>query len=76
MHTIPKITSVFLALMALVHAFRVAEGWEVHIGGVSVPIWASAIFLVIDGGLALALWKAARSYEKNEKKSQKVHECR
>jgi len=62
--TFTKIASIFLALMALIHAFRIIMGWSVKVEGVTVPIWASLIFLVVDGGLAWGLWKESCSIKK------------
>jgi hypothetical protein len=45
-----------LSVVALVQLLRLAQGWEVTIGGVSIPIWASAVAVVVAAGLAAMLW--------------------
>jgi hypothetical protein len=49
-----------LALMALVHVFRLLFGWEVTIQGSVVPMWVSALGVFIAGGLAVMLWRESR----------------
>ncbi len=39
-------------LMALVHLGRLFAGWEVVVAGFVVPVWWSAVGLVVAGGLA------------------------
>ncbi len=47
-----SVTALMLLFGGLVHFFRILYGWQVVIGGVEIPIWASwigvlvAIFLV------------------------------
>lgn len=45
-----------LSVVALVQLLRLVQGWEVTIGGVSIPTWASAVAVVVAGGLAAMLW--------------------
>jgi hypothetical protein len=47
-------------IVALVHLLRLVLGWEVTIGSVAVPLWASGLGLVIAGGLAVMLWRESR----------------
>jgi hypothetical protein len=47
-------------IVALVHLLRLVLGWEVTIGSVAVPMWASGLGLVIAGGLAVMLWRESR----------------
>lgn len=54
------IAVVIFALMALVHIFRLAFGWEVTIQGSVVPMWVSVVGIVIIGGLAIMLWRESR----------------
>ena len=49
------------ALIAVVHLLRLFAGWEVVVGGFVIPVWWSAIGLVIAGGLALMVWREARA---------------
>ena len=46
------ITSILFLRMALLHAVRLLQGWQVTIRGAVVPIWVSWIGLVIAGYLA------------------------
>lgn len=48
---------VVLALLALLQLARVLLGWTVVVNGFAVPIWASAVAVVIAGGLALMLYR-------------------
>lgn len=45
-----------LSVVALVQLLRLVQGWEVTIGGVSIPLWASAVAVVVAAGLAAMLW--------------------
>mgnify|MGYP001064893045 CR=1 FL=1 len=51
---------VVLALVALVHLFRLFAGWSVVVTGFAVPLWWSAPIVVIFAGLALLVWREAR----------------
>jgi hypothetical protein len=55
------ITVAVLALIAVVHLLRIFAGWEVIVSGFVIPIWWSAVGLVIAGGLALMVWREART---------------
>jgi hypothetical protein len=46
------ITSILFLLIALLHAVRLLQGWQVTIGGAVVPIWISWIGVAISGFLA------------------------
>ena len=46
------LTSSIFALIALVHALRLFYGWNVTIGAWAVPVWVSALGLLIAGYLA------------------------
>ena len=51
------ITVIFLALVALVHLVRLLFAWEVTVQGIVIPVWVSAIAVVIPGALAIMLWR-------------------
>jgi hypothetical protein len=55
------IAVVIFTLMAIVHLIRLFAGWEVVVGGFVIPLWWSALGLVIAGGLALMVWREART---------------
>lgn len=46
-------------LMAIAHLLRLLAGWEVVVSGFVVPVWWSALGLVIAGVLALMVWREA-----------------
>ncbi len=46
------VTSILFLLVALLHAVRLWQGWQVTIGGAAVPVWVSWIGLAISGFLA------------------------
>ena len=46
-------------LMAIVHLVRLFAGWEVVVTGFVIPVWWSAVGLVVAGGLALMVWREA-----------------
>jgi len=48
-------------LMAIVHLLRLVFGWEVVVTGYVIPVWWSAIGLVVAGGLALMVWREAHT---------------
>jgi len=50
-----------LALIAIVHFLRLFGGWEVVVTGFAIPVWWSAIGLVIAGGLAVMVWREAHT---------------
>lgn len=53
-------TIVVLSLIAVVQLIRLTLGWDVSVNGVSVPVWASGIAVVVSGGLAVMLWRESR----------------
>ncbi len=54
------IATVFLGLVALAHLLRLVLGVEVIAGGVTIPLWLSAVACVFTGGLAVLLWREGR----------------
>lgn len=56
-----KTAVLFLALLAVVHVIRMALSWPVSVGGAAVPIWASAVAVLVTGGLAYLVWRENRS---------------
>jgi hypothetical protein len=55
------ITVVLLAIIAVVQLLRFVLGWEVTVNGLIVPVWLSGIAFVIATGLAVMVWREARS---------------
>jgi hypothetical protein len=54
------LAAVLLAVIALVHLYRLIQPFEVVIGGAIVPQWVSIVGLVVAAGLALMLWRESR----------------
>jgi len=52
---------VFLALIAVVHLLRLFGAWEVAVAGFVIPVWWSALGVLIAGGLALMVWRESRT---------------
>jgi hypothetical protein len=48
------VSGVFFGLLAIVQLARLLFRWPVHVASMSVPLWASALAVVIAG--ALATW--------------------
>ena len=48
---------VVFSLVALLQLLRVTLGWEVSVGGVIIPYWASLIACVVAATLAFMLWR-------------------
>lgn len=55
-----SIAVVVFSLVAILQLIRLVMGWEVLINGVSIPLWASGVALVVAGGLAVMLWRERR----------------
>jgi hypothetical protein len=51
-----KIAIFIFALVTLLHILRLSFGWEVAIGGIMIPMWASLLGLLVAEGLAVMLW--------------------
>jgi hypothetical protein len=48
--------SVF-TLVALSHLLRLIFGWAMTVQGVSIPMWVSAVGVVVPAGLAIMLYR-------------------
>ena len=48
------------ALVAVVQLVRVVLGWEVSIGGVSIPAWASVVAFIVAATLAVMVHRETR----------------
>jgi hypothetical protein len=49
------------SVIALVHLLRLFFGWEVMVAGFVIPVWWSALGLIVAGGLALMVWREAHA---------------
>jgi hypothetical protein len=54
------LAAVIFVLIALIHLYRLIQGFEVVVGGTRVPQWASLPGLIVAAGLALMLWRESR----------------
>jgi hypothetical protein len=49
-----------LALVALVHVFRLIRGIQVVFGSHTIPLWVSAVGAIFAGLLAIMVWRESR----------------
>ena len=59
MHRYEKVSGAFFGLLALVQLARLLFGWPVQIASVSVPLWASALAVLITGAFAIWAFRTA-----------------
>ncbi|HUR89593.1 MAG TPA: hypothetical protein VMZ74_10940 [Ramlibacter sp.] len=63
-HSMKPFTTIAVAvfsLIALLQLLRVVLGWDVVVGAMHIPLWASGVAFVVAGGLAVLLWRENRS---------------
>jgi hypothetical protein len=48
------------SLVAIAHLLRLVFQAEVLVGGATIPMWVSAVGLLVAGVLAVALWREAQ----------------
>lgn len=53
LHDYVRGTSVVFLLIAVLHLSRLALQWPAVIAGVGVPLWASAVAMLVAGGLGI-----------------------
>jgi len=55
-------TSLIFLIVAVLHAMRLLYGWEATIGSVTVPLWASAVAVLLAGYLSYRgfTWKSLK----------------
>ena len=51
---------VVFSLVALLHVLRLLYGWEVIVGGMMIPMWASVLGAVIAALLAVMVFRETR----------------
>ena len=54
------ITGTLFGLIALLHVVRLINGWPAVIGAWTVPLWMSAIGVVVAGFLVWSAWRLGR----------------
>jgi hypothetical protein len=52
-----RVAVVVFSLVALLQLLRVALGWDVTVGGILIPSWASVIACVVAATLAFMVWR-------------------
>jgi hypothetical protein len=55
--TFNSVAGIIFAVVALLHASRLALGWTAVIGGWEAPSWFSILGLLVAGGLAFCAFK-------------------
>ena len=55
-----RLAVAMFALVAAVQLVRVVLGWEVSIGGVSIPAWASVVAFIVAATLAVMVHRETR----------------
>ena len=50
--TYMTVTATLFLIVAIMHLLRIIFGWQVEIGGVSIPFWASWLALPMAGALS------------------------
>ena len=61
-----RVAGTIFGLMCLAQLLRLAVQVEVLVGGYQIPLWPSAVVLVIAGGMSLWLWKLSKPVTKRE----------
>jgi hypothetical protein len=59
MHRYERVSGLFFGLLAIVQLVRLLFRWPVQVASVSVPLWVSALAVVITGALALWAFRTA-----------------
>jgi hypothetical protein len=59
MHRYESVSGVFFGLLATVQLVRLLFRWPVQAASVSVPLWVSALAVVITGALAIWAFRTA-----------------
>ena len=56
-----RVAGTIFGLMCLAQLLRLLTGVEVRVAGHPIPLWPSALGLVIAGSMSLWMWKLSRS---------------
>jgi hypothetical protein len=51
-NTYLTVTATLFLIVAIAHLLRIILGWQVEIGGVSIPLWVSWLAVPVSGALA------------------------
>lgn len=52
-----QVTGLFFTAAGVVHVLRILSGWSANIAGWDIPIWVSAVGVVVTGYLAYSAYK-------------------
>lgn len=52
-----RVGSVIIGLVGLCHLLRLLTETSIVVGGVSIPLWVSAVAVLVSGGLCAWLWR-------------------
>jgi hypothetical protein len=56
-HAFILVSAIIFAVVALVHALRLALSWQVRIGPLEIPMWFSTLGMIVAAGLCTwAFW--------------------
>ena len=58
MKPVKILTVALLLFIAAAHLARLMTGMEIVIGGHTIPVWISAVAVVVFGGLGVWHWRA------------------
>ncbi len=50
--TYMTVTATLFLVVAIMHLLRIIFGWQVEIGGLSIPFWVSWLGVLVAGALA------------------------
>jgi len=56
-----RVAGTLFGLMALIHLGRLVIRPDILVAGHAVPLWPSAVALVVLGGLSVWMWKISRN---------------
>lgn len=51
------LTGLIFLIIAVLHLFRLAYGWEAQIGGWDVPMWLSVVAFLLSGFLSYSAFR-------------------
>ncbi len=60
MRIFTRLAALIFTLVAILHALRLCFRWEVTLNGIVIPLWPSAIGLIVPAFLAVMLWRESR----------------
>ena len=61
MKPVTMAATILLSLVSLAHLLRILLGLRVTVADNVIPMWVSGVGCVVAGGLAIMLWRSART---------------